>query len=70
MNNRSGLPFKLLLYDHHWDNILGYYTYDNAYALDIMQQKFGKKHDFSGAVTTRSKKGRDRPRQSREGQAR
>ena len=42
-NNRSGLPFRLilLLYDYYRDNILCSYTYD--YALDITKQKFRQK---------------------------
>ena len=41
MNNRLGRPFKLLLNDYYWNNILCYYTYD--YALGIAQQKFEQK---------------------------
>ena len=44
INNRSGLPSKLPLYDYYWDNILCYYTYD--YAPGIMQFFFEQKTRF------------------------
>ena len=62
IDNGSGLPLKLLLYDYYLDNILCFYTYD--YAHDFSEQKMAKTRFCRGCHDTKREPPRLLPAES------
>ena len=64
IDNRSGLPLKLLMYDYYWDKIVPY-TYTYNYALDFLQQQKKQKTRFCrGCHDTKRERPRPPPAES------